>query len=188
LALERSKNRNRAIGQQGGQPARRLARFLDSKPVAAARLPWSLDATLLAMPIGDLKMHNINIWAVLVAAMSSFLLGGLWYSHRVFGAVWCRAAGKELQQEPQMGHAFRVFALSFLFALVSAAAFAYWLGPRPSLDTALFNSVIAGVCFVGASFGMNYQFANRSLVLWLIDGGYHTVQFLVFGLILGLWH
>jgi hypothetical protein len=27
---------------QGGQPERRLARFSDSKPVAAAQLPWSL--------------------------------------------------------------------------------------------------------------------------------------------------
>ena len=41
---------------------------------------------------------------------------------------------------------------------------------------------------VAASFGINYQFANRSLTLWLIDGGYHTVQFLLFGLVLGLWH
>jgi hypothetical protein len=27
----------------------------------------------------------------------------------------------------------------------------------------------------------------RSLKLWLIDGGYHTVQFILFGLVLGLW-
>jgi hypothetical protein len=24
--------------------------------------------------------------------------------------------------------------------------------------------------------------------LWLIDGGYHTLQFVLFGLILGAWH
>jgi hypothetical protein len=35
--------------------------------------------------------------------------------------------------------------------------------------------------------GINYQFAQRSLRLWLIDGGYHLVQFLLFGLVLGLW-
>jgi hypothetical protein len=38
-----------------------------------------------------------------------------------------------------------------------------------------------------ASFGINYQFANRGATLWLIDGGYHTLQFLIYGLILGLW-
>jgi len=40
---------------------------------------------------------------------------------------------------------------------------------------------------VAASFGINYQFANRRTVLWLIDGGYHSAQFTIYGLILGLW-
>ena len=48
--------------------------------------------------------------------------------------------------------------------------------------------LLAGAGMVAASFGINCQFANRSLTLWLIDGGYHTVQFLLFGLVLGLWH
>jgi Protein of unknown function (DUF1761) len=81
-----------------------------------------------------------------------------------------------------------VFGLSFLFSLIAAAAFAYWLGPRPPLDYAIEHGLIAGACFVAASFGINYQFANRSFVMWFIDGGYHTVQFLLFGLVLGLWH
>ncbi|MES2018340.1 MAG: DUF1761 domain-containing protein [Pseudomonadota bacterium] len=36
--------------------------------------------------------------------------------------------------------------------------------------------------------GINYQFANRSIKLWLIDGGYHAVQFVLFGLVFGLVH
>jgi hypothetical protein len=47
---------------------------------------------------------------------------------------------------------------------------------------------LVGFCFVAASFAVNYLFAQRSLKLWLIDGGYHTLQFIVFGLVLGLWH
>jgi hypothetical protein len=30
----------------------------------------------------------MNIWAVSVAAVSSFLLGGLWYSPALFGGIW----------------------------------------------------------------------------------------------------
>jgi len=26
------------------------------------------------------------------------------------------------------------------------------------------------------------------MVLWAVDAGYHIVQFVLFGLILGLWH
>jgi hypothetical protein len=41
---------------------------------------------------------------------------------------------------------------------------------------------------VATSFGVNYAFANRGIKLWRIDGGYHTVQFGLIGLVLGLWH
>lgn len=34
---------------------------------------------------------------------------------------------------------------------------------------------------------VNYRFANRPTLMWLIDGGYHTVQFTICGVIVGLW-
>ena len=46
----------------------------------------------------------------------------------------------------------------------------------------------AGLCWVASSFGINYLFARRSLRLFLIDGGYHTLQFTLIGVILALWH
>jgi hypothetical protein len=125
----------------------------------------------------------MNIWAVLVAGVSSFLLGGLWYSPVFLGNAWNRENGGPIPPE----HPARVFGVSFVFSLVAAAAFGYWLGPNPGLARALQFGFVAGFCFVAASFGINYQFAQRSLRLWLIDGGYHTVQFLLFGLIFGLW-
>ena len=82
----------------------------------------------------------------------------------------------------------KVFAISFIFSLIAATLFALWLGPSPPLETALKAGALAGFGFVAASFGINYQFAQRSFKLWLIDGGYHGVQFVLFGLILGLWH
>jgi hypothetical protein len=134
---------------------------------------------------------RINVWAVLLAAASSFLLGGLWYSKALFGGIWNRAAGrgeKASEPEPGQGHGGRVFAVSFAFSLVAAAAFGWWLGPSPDLFVALRQGLLAGACFVAASFGINYQFAGRSMAMWLVDGGYHTAQFVLFGLVLGLWH
>jgi hypothetical protein len=126
----------------------------------------------------------MNPWAVLLAAASSFLLGGLWYSRALFGRVWTAENGGAIQS----GHPAKVFGISFLFSLVAAAIFAIWLGPSPSLSVALQAGFAVGFGFVAASFGINYQFARRSFKLWLIDGGYHTVQFALFGLIIGLWH
>jgi hypothetical protein len=131
-------------------------------------------------------MENLNWWAILLAALASFLLGGPWYSNALFGRVWNREA--QSTKPPGQGHPAKVFGLSFLFSLIAATAFACWLGPDPALADALGRGLIAGACFVATSFGINYQFANRSTLMWLIDGGYHTVQFLLFGLVLGLWH
>jgi hypothetical protein len=72
--------------------------------------------------------------------------------------------------------------------LIAAVAFALALGPAPELLEALTKGLIVGVCFVATSFGINYQFATRSLQLLLIDSGYHTAQFALFGLVLGIWH
>lgn len=126
----------------------------------------------------------MNIWAVVLAAVSSFLLGGLWYSPILFGGAWVRENGGQMQQ----GHPAKVFGVSFLFSLLAAACFAVWLGPEPVLADALKAGVIVGIGFVAASFGINYQFAQRTFKLWLIDGGYHVLQFLLFALVLGLWH
>jgi hypothetical protein len=134
---------------------------------------------------------QVNWWAVIVAAGSSFLLGGLWYAKPVFGLIWGREAGMlpadgAMPKGPK--HPTRVFIASFIFSLIAAWAFAFLLGPNPSLAEALHMGLLVGACFVAASFGINYQFANRSTLMWLIDGGYHLVQFLIFGLVLGLWH
>jgi drug/metabolite transporter (DMT)-like permease len=45
----------------------------------------------------------------------------------------------------------------------------------------------AGLCWVSASFGVNYLFERKSMKLFLINAGYHTLQFTVIGLILALW-
>ncbi len=129
-------------------------------------------------------MNTINLWAVLVAAVSSFLLGGLWYGP-LFGKAWNAAAGMDPQKQ---GHPAKIFGGAFVFSLLAAAVFAWFLGPQPPLSFAVCRGVLVGFGLVAAGFGINYLFAQRGLRLWLIDGGYHTVQFALFGLVLGLWH
>ena len=129
-------------------------------------------------------MEAINLWAVLAAALSSFLLGGIWYGP-LFGKAWNAAAGMDPQKQ---GHPAKIFGGAFVFSLIAAGVFAYLLGPVPALTTAVCTGAIVGVGFVAASFGINYLFAQRGAKLWLIDAGYHTLQFTLFGLILGLWH
>ena len=130
-------------------------------------------------------MVTINLLAVFAAALSSFLVGGLWYSNALFGPAWRREAGDARQ--PGDSHPAKVFGVSFLFALIAAFAYAFVVPAPASTGHAVAQGLVVGAAIVAASFGINYQFANRSAKLWLIDGGYHTVQFLLYGLIIGLW-
>jgi len=130
-------------------------------------------------------VNSINILAVLVAAVSSFVVGGLWYSNSLFGVVWRREAGD--LRKPGDGHPIKIFGLSFVFALASAIAYALLIPAPASALNAAGQGILVGAAIVGGSFGVNYQFANRSTLLWLIDAGYHTVQFALYGLIIGIW-
>lgn len=129
----------------------------------------------------------MNPLAVVAAALSRFLVGGLWHSPALLGAAWNRESGRDPKGEAG-GHPAKVFGVSFLFSLVAAYLFAWLLGPNPPFHIALHHGLLVGAGLVAAIFGINYQLANRSLKLWLIDGGYHTVLFVLLGLVLGLWH
>ena len=126
-----------------------------------------------------------NWLAVVAAAVSAFVIGGLWYGP-LFKHAWCREAGIDLHGNKR--HPAQVFGVAFVAALAGAAAFAWWIGPAPELEYAVRRGVLAGLGIAATSFGINYAFAGRSLKLWLIDGGYHTLQFAVYGMILGIWH
>jgi hypothetical protein len=130
-------------------------------------------------------MANLNHWAILLAAVSAFALGGIWYGP-LFKQAWCKAAGVDPDKPP--GHPARVFGVAFAFSLLAAAVFAWFLGPDPDPYFSIGMGVLVGLGFVATSFGINYQFAGRPFVLWAIDAGYHTLQFALYGLILGLWH
>ncbi|CAE7511766.1 unnamed protein product [Symbiodinium natans] len=127
-----------------------------------------------------------NIFAVVLAASSSFMVGGLWYSPAMFLTPWLQAMGDRRQAGG--GHSSGTFAAAFAFSLISALVLSNLIGPKPTLSHALGLSLKVGLGLVATSFGINYQFAARPVTALLIDGGYHTVQFLLFGLVLGLWH
>jgi protein-S-isoprenylcysteine O-methyltransferase Ste14 len=137
---------------------RRLVRMKRHSRFARRSL-WTaaqLNARVVRPYLGSFM--QVNCLAVLVAALSSFLLGGLWCSPLLFGSVWQRAI-----------------------------VYAHLVRPPASPVAAVVQGLLLGAGLVAACFGINYQFANRSTVMWLIDGADHTVQIAIYGLILGVW-
>lgn len=129
-------------------------------------------------------MPEVNWIAVALCAVSSLVLGGLWYSPALFARAWQSAAG--LSDEEAQSNMALIFGGAFLLSLVAAAVFAMFLGTQMSVGAATAAGFSAGLCWVAASYGISYLFERRPLKLWLINGGYHTLQFTLFGLILGL--
>lgn len=121
---------------------------------------------------------------IVVAAISAFMLGGIWYGP-LFKQAWCREAGIDPATAPR--HPARIFAVAFLCSLVAAAMFAWFLGADYTLFEAVHTGLVIGFGWVSMSFGINYAFAQRSFKLWLIDAGYHLLQFALYGLVLGAW-
>ena len=91
-------------------------------------------------------------------------------------------------EQIKTGNPLKIFGGALVLSIIAAAVFALFLGPKPELGFATSAGFAAGLCWVAASFGINYLFERKSLTLFLIYGGYHTVQFTVIGLVLGLWH
>ena len=132
-------------------------------------------------------MPEINIWAVLAAGLSSMVLGGLWYSPMLFAKAWMRESGVS-EEKARSANMAVVMGTAFVLATIGAAVFAMFLGPKPAPAFATAAGLSAGLCWVAGSFGINYLFEQRSLRLFVINGGYHTLQYTLIGLVLGLWH
>ena len=129
-------------------------------------------------------MPQVNLIAVLLCGVASLVLGGLWYSPILFAKPWQQAAGLS-DAQAKSGNPAIIFGGAFVLSLVAAYVFGMFLGPDMPLAGTVGAGFAAGLCWVAASFGINYLFERRPLKLWLINGGYHTLQFTLFGLILG---
>lgn len=123
----------------------------------------------------------INPVAVALAALATFVIGGLWYS-LLFARPWQRAAG--VTDAQLKSGAARIFLGSLLFAVVMAASLAAFIGAG-GLWFGVFAGLTAGVTWVAAALAVNYLFERRPLVLWAINAGYNAVAFTAMGALIG---
>ncbi|WP_380872266.1 hypothetical protein ACFB49_32100 [Sphingomonas sp. DBB INV C78] len=130
-------------------------------------------------------MWSINWIAVVAAALSAFLVGGLWYGP-LFLKPWLRANG-QTEETAQKGHAPTIFGLSFLLNLVSAFVLAqiYRLHGDIGLCQSILIALGVAIGFIVPAYGVNYLFAQRKLALFAIDAGYWIVTYALMGAVLG---
>ena len=132
-------------------------------------------------------MPHINWLAVLTAAVSTFILGGLWYSPALFGRAWM-SENKLTDAELAKSNMTKIFGLSFVLALLMAANLAAFLAePKTNASWGATAGFLAGFGWVTLGLATIALFERRSAKYVLINGGYMTVAFVLMGLILGAW-
>ena len=60
-----------------------------------------------------------NFLAILVAALSSFVVGFVWYNPKVFGTIWMKESGLT-QEQCEKGNMLKIFGLTFVYSLMLA--------------------------------------------------------------------
>jgi hypothetical protein len=132
-----------------------------------------------------LNFQTLNFLAVIAAAVSAFLIGGLWYSPALLGSAWKRANGFEANP-PIAGP--KVFGLALILSLVMAVNLAMFLNdPKTTTAFGAMAGFLAGFGWAAMGIGIVALFERKPLSYVLINGGYLTVALTVMGLILGAW-
>jgi len=136
----------------------------------------------------DTSVENVtlNHLAVVCAAASSFILGGLWYGP-LFGKVWMRENGftPESLAKASMG---KTFGLAFLWTLVMAYNLAMFLGdPSVTLGKAVLYGALTGFGWIAMALFVVGLFERRSARLMILNGAYMTVALTLMGAIIGVW-
>ena len=133
-----------------------------------------------------MDQSKLNYLAVLVAAVASFLIGGIWYSPILFARAWMRENGFT-EESLKGGNMAMIFGGSFVLTLIMAFNLAAFLAGPTDLVWGMTAGALAGIGWVAFSLGVTYLFERKSFKLFLINAGFHAVSFIVMGGIIGVW-
>ncbi|MEM0953856.1 MAG: DUF1761 domain-containing protein [Pseudomonadota bacterium] len=133
-----------------------------------------------------MSMAAINLWAVVVAAVSAFALGAVWYGP-LFSKSWQSFNG--LTDADVQSDAPRTFGGAFALTLIAAFGLAMLmqLHPAPGFSSGFGVGSVIGLSFIATSLGINYLFARKPLALYFIDAGYLVIMVAVMATIIGGW-
>jgi hypothetical protein len=129
--------------------------------------------------------------AVMVAAIASFIFGGVWYN--LFSKQWMEALGMTPDKMPRDRGAIGLYVLTFVAQLVMAWMLAGVLlhmaagGLPTSLRTGLISAAFLWLGFVITTMVVNYSFHGARHMLTVLDGGHWLGVLLIQGAILGWW-
>ena len=136
---------------------------------------------------------NVNLLAVLVAAIVMMVLGFVWYSQFAFGKMWMGEMGmsaKSMADKKKMKQNMPVtFGIMFIGTLVMAYVLAHIVSYTQAKT--VLEGAQAGfwvwLGFVAPTMLSAVLFSGKSVKLYIIDTAHVLVGLLVMGAILAVW-
>jgi hypothetical protein len=143
-----------------------------------------------------IQMGTINWLAVLVAGISSFVVGGIWYSPGLFGKAWMKD-NNLTEDDVKKGNKGKIFGWTFIFSLLMAANLGMFLNDPPATcpqDCGIKTDIswgatagfLAGI-WTFCAIAIHSLFEQKPWRLILINGFYSVVALTLMGAIIGVW-
>jgi len=131
-------------------------------------------------------MPHINWLAVLVAGVSAFVVGGVWYSPGLFGKAWMHDASLS-EEAIRKGNKGKIFGFTAIFSLLMAANLAMYLaGAETNFSSGTLYGFLTGIwTFCAIAIHSLFELKNWRIIF--INGGYSIVALTLMGAIIGLW-
>jgi Protein of unknown function (DUF1761) len=132
-------------------------------------------------------METVNWWAVLVAGLSAFMFGGLWYSNALFGKMWMNE-NSFTEEKVKSGNTAKIFGWSAVLSVIMSANLAMYLNGIPGLN--LLQGTIFGLLsglWVFCGIAIVALFEQKTTRYIFINGGYCLLALGLMGAILGVW-
>jgi hypothetical protein len=130
---------------------------------------------------------------IIVAAISTLVIGGLWYSPLLFAVPWSKGVGLDMTDPALMAEMKRkmwMHYISAVFAAAVTAAVLFKLRNLLGIDSSLNGLRLGFICWAGFVAPVKFvdaMFGKRGQKVLLIESGYHLMTFLVMGAIIGGW-
>ena len=131
------------------------------------------------------RVAMVNWLAMLVAALSGFVIGALWYGP-LFGKVWMRLTGMTKEKGAQANMAV-TFGGAYVLNLIAALGIATVSVDHTGVWFALHAGLLGAFFFVAPALGVIYLFEQQPFRLWLVNAGYQVVNFAAMGALIGAW-
>jgi len=133
-----------------------------------------------------MNLSNLNWLAIIVAALSAFILGGLWYSPLLFGKPWM--AENKFTNENLKGNQAKIFLFAFLWSFIISFNLALFLSDSDTTaERGIAIGFHAGFGFAAMAIFIIGLFERKTTRYMVINAAYITVALTLMGLILGAW-